>query len=89
MQRLGPYVNFCSQSSTIDAAVVDGTARPAYHQYLSASAYPAALIGEAGFQATYKFKPNLMGRAAYDFMWVSGLALAPNKCSSSPTRSIT
>ena len=77
--KAGPYVNFCNQSSTIDAAVLDGTARPAYHQYLSASAYPAALIGEAGFQATYKFKPNLTGRASYDVMWVSGVALAPEQ----------
>jgi hypothetical protein len=77
--KAGPYVNFCSQQSTIDAVVTDGAARPAYHQYLSGTAYPAALIGEAGFQATYKFKPNLVGRASFDFMWVSGVALAPEQ----------
>jgi hypothetical protein len=74
--KAGPYVNFCSQSTSIDAAVLDGTPRTPYHRYLAASAYPAALIGETGFQATYKFKPNLMGRASWDFMWVSGVALA-------------
>ena len=86
--KAGPYVNFCSQQSTIDAVVTDGTARPAYHQYLSGSAYPAAVIGEAGFQATYKFKPNLVGRASFDFMWVSGVALRPNNYSSPPIPSI-
>ncbi|MGD0519291.1 MAG: hypothetical protein ABSA26_17270, partial [Thermoguttaceae bacterium] len=38
-----------------------------------------SLVGEVGFEATYKFKPNLMGRAAYDFMWINGLALAPEQ----------
>ena len=38
-----------------------------------------SLIGEVGFEATYRFKPNLMGRAAYDFMWVNGLALGPEQ----------
>jgi hypothetical protein len=77
--KAGPYINFCSQNTTIDASVIGGTPRPDFHRYLSASTYPASLIGEAGLQATYKFKPNLMGRAAYDFMWVSGLALAPEQ----------
>ena len=44
-----------------------------------ANRYQAALIGEVGFQATYKFRPNLMGRAAYDFMWITGVALAPEQ----------
>ena len=37
------------------------------------------MIGEVGFEATYKFRPNLVGRAAYDFTWVSGVALAPEQ----------
>ena len=77
--KVGPYINFGNQTSTIDAAVLDGPARPAYDQQLAANPYQAALIGEVGFQATYKFRPNLMGRAAYDFMWISGVALAPEQ----------
>jgi hypothetical protein len=77
--KLGPYINFANQSSVIDAVALSGTPRPAYNQLLGANAYPAALIGEVGFQATYKFQPNLMGRAAYDFMWISGVALAPEQ----------
>ena len=38
----------------------------------------SALVGEIGFQATYKFRPNLMARAAWDFMWITGVALAPD-----------
>ena len=38
-----------------------------------------ALIGETGFFASYKFRPNLIGRASYDFMWVTGMALAPEQ----------
>jgi hypothetical protein len=77
--KLGAYVNFASQSSLIDAAVLDGTARPSYNLPFSGNSSPAALVGEVGFQATYKFRPNLIGRAAWDFMWISGVALAPEQ----------
>ena len=58
---------------------LDGTPHPSFNQRLTANRYQAALIGEVGFQATYKFRPNLMGRAAYDFMWITGVALAPEQ----------
>jgi hypothetical protein len=77
--KIGPYINFNDQTSLIDAVVTDGTSHPSYSNRLSDSACTAALIGEIGFQATYKFRPNLMGRAAYDFMWISGVALAPEQ----------
>jgi hypothetical protein len=77
--KLGAYANFASQDSNIDAAIVDGTSHPSFNQVFSANSSPAALIGEVGFQATYKFRPNLVGRAAWDFMWISGVALAPEQ----------
>jgi hypothetical protein len=77
--KAGTYINFANQISTINANVVNGLSRPAYDQRLVANRYEAAFIGEVGFQATYKFRPNLMGRAAYDFMWVTGVALAPEQ----------
>jgi len=74
--KIGPYVNFCDQTSDI----VSGPAlAPDYVRRLSWSKHGAALIGEVGFEATYKFRPNLVGRAAYDFTWVSGVALAPEQ----------
>ncbi len=39
----------------------------------------AAVVGEFGFATTYKFRPNLIGRASYDFTWLGGLALAPDQ----------
>jgi len=80
--KVGPYVNF---SRDVKEIVNDGFsfASP-YTSYFFNDRYThrqqtAALIGEVGFEATYKFKPNLMGRAAYDFMWINGLALGPEQ----------
>ena len=42
------------------------------------------MIGETGFFATYKFRPNLIGRASYDFMWVTGMVLAPEQLQFDP-----
>jgi hypothetical protein len=74
--KLGGFVNFADEVSNINA----GTAlSPEFSRRLAASKHEASFIGELGFQTTYKFRPNLMGRASYDFMWVSGLALAPEQ----------
>ncbi len=76
--KVGPYLNFADQESTINASVVDGQ-HDSYYRRLSAAKCQTALIAETGLQATYKFRPNLMGRAAYDFMWISGVAIAPEQ----------
>ncbi|MEN6459264.1 MAG: BBP7 family outer membrane beta-barrel protein [Thermoguttaceae bacterium] len=75
--KVGPYVNFADQVSNV-AAGVDGET-PDFSQHLSSARHVAALIGEVGLTATYKFRPNLVGRASYDMMWVTGLALAPEQ----------
>ena len=87
--KLGPYINFSDQVSTINASVI-GVPAVDVRERLAASASRAALVGEVGFQATYKFRPNLVGRAAWDFMWVTGVALAPGQLdfSSTPTNQI-
>ncbi len=79
--KIGPCLNFSNQISTIDATILDGQdhANADYYRRLAAHKCEAAMIGEIGVQATYKFRPNLMGRAAYDFMWITGLALAPEQ----------
>ena len=74
--KLGPYINFSDQQSTIEAGPADA---PSFSRRLSASKHEAALIGETGFFASYKFRPNLVGRVSYDFMWVTGMALAPEQ----------
>ena len=36
-------------------------------------------VGDLGLTATYNFRPNLIGRVAYDFMMVSDVAEAPRQ----------
>ena len=38
-----------------------------------------AVCGQVGVGVNYKFRPNLVGHASYDFIWVGGLALAPEQ----------
>lgn len=73
--KVGAFMNFSDQQSNIVSADLTRTGA----NELSAAKHEASLIGEVGFTATYKFRPNLMGRAGYDFMWVTGLALAPEQ----------
>ncbi|MCE5266422.1 MAG: BBP7 family outer membrane beta-barrel protein [Planctomycetaceae bacterium] len=75
--KVGPYINFADQTSDIAAGVENET--PDFSHHVAEARHVASLIGEVGFTATYKFRPNLVGRASYDFMWVTGLALAPEQ----------
>lgn len=80
--KAGPYLNFANQSTTLDAQAYDATTGDLTHSTANryvANRCAASLIGEVGVQATYKFRPNLMGRASYDMMWITGLALAPDQ----------
>ncbi len=73
--KVGPYVNFARNVKDIVNNPQDVPTLAAFNDRFSQRRQGAALIGEVGIEATYKFKPNLMGRAAYDFTWISGLAL--------------
>ncbi len=74
--KLGPFINFSDQQSTIDSGVA---LAPTFSRRLSAAKHEASLLGETGFFASYRFRPNLIGRVNYDFMWVTGMALAPDQ----------
>jgi len=74
--KLGPCINFCDQVSDINSGPA---LAPDFVHRLAWSKHQASVVGEVGFEATYKFRPNLVGRASYDFMWVSGIALAPEQ----------
>jgi hypothetical protein len=74
--KLGAFVNFSDQVSDIASGVAGS---PDFVHRLAASKHEASLIGEVGFHTSYKFRPNLVGHASYDFMWVSGVALAPEQ----------
>ncbi len=79
--KVGPYINF---ARNIQQALTDATGDPLSTVTidtgrLTARKQNTALIGEIEIVASYKFKPNLTGRASYDFMWISGLALGPEQ----------
>jgi len=78
--KVGPYINFARDVQDIkNNAIGDPFNSVFLDSRLIAQKQIISLVGEVGFEATYKFKPNLMGRAAYDFMWINGLALAPEQ----------
>ena len=72
--KAGPHINFCDQTSDI----LTNDTRPGFFN-LSTSRFAkkdeVALVAEFGFVGNYKLRPNLNVRAAYDFIWISGLAL--------------
>jgi hypothetical protein len=78
--KVGPYVNFARCLQEINNS---GTGDPFgfvfFNDRFNAHRQKVALIGEVGFEANYKFTPTLTGRIAYDFMWINGLALAPEQ----------
>ena len=78
--KVGPYINFARDVQDIKNNAVNDPFNSVFlDTRLVDKKQLISLIGEVGFEATYKFKPNLMGRAAYDFMWINGLALGPEQ----------
>ena len=78
--KVGPYINFARDAQEIkNNAINDPFNSEFLDTRLVARKQLISLVGEVGFEATYKFRPNLMGRAAYDFMWINGLALGPEQ----------
>jgi hypothetical protein len=79
--KVGPGVNFSDQVSYINAGP-EGA--PTFVRRLAWSKHATSLVSEAGIHASYKFRPNLIGRASYDFMWITGMALAPEQIQFNP-----
>jgi hypothetical protein len=78
--KLGPYVNFARCLQEINnSGAGDPFGFVFFNDRFNAHRQKVALIGEVGFEANYKFTPTLTGRVAYDFMWINGLALAPEQ----------
>ena len=89
--KAGPYVNFADQFSHItapgftvpklypdDPDEEDVVVQPV-DERLRARKNAVSLLAEVGFVGEYRIRPNMNVRAAYDFMWVTGLALAPEQ----------
>jgi hypothetical protein len=85
--KCGPYLNFADQTSLLQANpgidhVPDAkvpTPLDPIEEATSARRMVASVEGEFGFTATYKWRPNVILRASYDFMWLGNLALAPEQ----------
>jgi hypothetical protein len=73
--KVGPYVNAAEMARRTVINGPDG-----YFNVLERDnrVFPSVL-GEFGAVATYQFRPNLVGRASYDFLWAGGVALAPDQ----------
>jgi len=76
--KAGPFVNFSDQfSRAVSSAPDDPFATQTLNESRVDRQDQVSLVGEVGFVGTYHIRPNLALRASYDFMWVTGLALAP------------
>ncbi len=78
--KAGLFVNFSDQFSTI---VTDATDDPMATTPLDISLVgqkdAVSLLFEIGVAGSYRIRPNMVLHGAYDFMWVTGLALAPEQ----------
>ncbi len=78
--KVGPYINFADQDSWAESqAAGDPLATTELDFSRNKERDDAAFIGEFGFFTYYKLRPNLILHASYDFMWVVGLARAPEQ----------
>ena len=75
--KIGPYVNFCRSGQR--HRLGPGSAPDVCSPIVLEQARRCTDRAKLGFEATYKFRPNLVGRAVYDFIWVPGVALAPEQ----------
>ena len=91
----GVFINFADQYSTVlstgglgdpmgdvELYDVNGPYTDVNNQYSEqrlARSRDVAGVAELGFTAGYQIRSNLVVRAAYDLMWISGVALAPEQ----------
>lgn len=85
--KAGPYFNFASQDSRV---TTDAAADPFAAFDLDSRTHGdediAALIGQVGLVGSYKLRPRLTVRGAWDLMWICGVALASEQVSFSTSR---
>jgi hypothetical protein len=81
--KAGGYVNFADQqtqrSGTGPVRVDDVVVTQSEFVVEEASKANAAFFGELSVMLAYHFTPNFAARASGDFMWLSGVALAPDQ----------
>jgi hypothetical protein len=85
--KLGAYINFAEQFTVaqfndLRATGPNAPGDPSIDiaaRVEEASRANEAIFGEVGLMAAYHFTPNFSARASYDFMWLGGVALAPDQ----------
>ncbi len=78
--RVGPFLNAArTESSIVIDAPTDPIEPGTLNVQSSKNRDAGAIVGEFGFGATYKFRPNFIARASYDFTWIGDVALAPEQ----------
>lgn len=82
--KLGPFVNFADQTSDIIGrrrimAGADDDLPSVGAVYRKAHKYEVSGLAEVGVEGTYKITPHLSFHAAYDWLFITGLALAPEQ----------
>lgn len=76
--KAGPCVNVAEQQSHLHASISNPAVDP-FDLRWHADRNVAAVFGEIGTTATYRFNPRWVGHASYDMMWIGDLALAPDQ----------
>jgi len=79
--KAAPMINYCDQSSRLvtNAAGGDPYAPVDLDERRIAKKHDIALLGEVGIAGTYKIRPHMILHASYDFIWVTGVAMAPEQ----------
>jgi hypothetical protein len=75
--KLGGLVNFAGQQSFLQITSLQNPID--FPEFREASDTQLAFMAELGIVASYQLQPNVALRASYDFMYLQGLALAPQQ----------
>lgn len=77
---LGPYINMMrEQSALVINAENDPFATPIPNRFTRNTDERVAFVGQLGVFGRYRLLPYLSLAVGYDFMWINGLALAPEQ----------
>ena len=88
--KCGPYLDVARARNNIvsHSVGIDPFAASDINDHFGNNRDVCAVDIEFGVGAAYKFRPNFIGRASYDFVWINGIALAPEQFQFSSTHPI-
>ena len=79
--KAATMINFADQRSRVvtRAAYIDPFVTTDLDETRFVRKDDLSVLGEIGIEGTYKIHPQVVIRMAYDWMWITGLALAPEQ----------